>query len=80
MCKFKLPWVMHIKITIVVVKLVSHRVEGFKMEQKTAIKLCAKLNKTATETFEALRNAHGEECLSRTSVFERHKKFKEARE
>jgi transposase len=27
-----------------------------------------------------LKNAYGEECLSRTSVFEWHKKFKEGRE
>jgi hypothetical protein len=34
--------------------------------------------KTATETFEMLKSAYGEECLSRTSVFEWHKRFKEA--
>jgi hypothetical protein len=35
---------------------------------------------TATETFETLESAYGEECLSRTSVFEWHKRFKEGRQ
>jgi hypothetical protein len=47
------------------------------MEQRAAIKLCVKLKKTATETFEMLKIMHSEECLSRTSVFEWHKRFKE---
>jgi hypothetical protein len=50
------------------------------MEQKAAIKFCVKLTKTATETFEMLKNAYSEECLSRTSVFECHKRFKEGRD
>jgi hypothetical protein len=49
------------------------------MEQRAAIKFCVKLKKTATETFEMLKSAYGEECLSRTSMFERHKRFKEGR-
>jgi transposase len=49
-------------------------------EQKVAIKFSAKLQKRAIETFEMLRSAYGEECLSRTSVFEWHKRFKEGRE
>jgi hypothetical protein len=35
------------------------------MEQRVAIKFCVKLNKTAIETFEILKSAYGEECLSR---------------
>jgi hypothetical protein len=46
------------------------------MEQRAAIKFCVKLKKTATETFDMWKNAYGEECLSRTSVFEWHKTFK----
>jgi hypothetical protein len=45
------------------------------MEQRAAIKFCVKLKKTATETFEMLKNMHGEECLSRVRVFEWHKRF-----
>jgi hypothetical protein len=33
------------------------------MEQRAAIKFCVTLKKTATETFEMLKNAYGEECL-----------------
>jgi hypothetical protein len=50
------------------------------MEQRTPIKFCVKLKKAATETFEMLRNAYGEECLSRTSMFEWHQRFKERRD
>jgi hypothetical protein len=46
------------------------------MEQRAAIKFCVKFQKTATEMFEILKNAYSEECLSRTSVFEWHKRFK----
>jgi hypothetical protein len=52
-------------------------VEGFKMEQRAAMKFCVKLKKTATETFEMLKNEYSKECLSRTSVFKWHKSFKE---
>jgi hypothetical protein len=47
------------------------------MEDRAAIKFCVKLKKTATKTFEMLKSAYGEEYLSRTSVFEWHKRFKE---
>jgi hypothetical protein len=33
------------------------RVEGFEIEERAAIKFCVKLNKTATETSEMLKNA-----------------------
>jgi hypothetical protein len=44
------------------------------------IKFCVKLKKNATETFEMLESAYGDECLSRTGVSEWHKRFKEGRE
>jgi hypothetical protein len=47
------------------------------MEQRAAIKFFVKLKKTANETFEMLKSAYGEECLSRTGVFEWHKRFEE---
>jgi hypothetical protein len=56
------------RITIVLVKLVFCHAEGFKMEQRAAIKFFVRLKKTATETFEMLKSAYGEDCLSRTSV------------
>jgi hypothetical protein len=51
----------------------SHRVEGFKMEQRAAMKFCVKLKKTVIETFELLKSGYCEECLHRTSVSEWHK-------
>jgi hypothetical protein len=50
------------------------------VEQRAVVKFCAKLKKTATETFEILKSACAEECLPRTRVFERNKGFKEGRE
>jgi hypothetical protein len=47
------------------------------MKQRAAVKYCVKLKKTATSTFEMLKSVYGEECLSRTSVFGWHKRFKE---
>jgi hypothetical protein len=48
------------------------------MEQRAASNFCVKLKKTATRTSEMLKRAYGEECLSRTSVFQLHKLYIEA--
>jgi hypothetical protein len=40
MCKFELVWLMHMMITIILVKLVFRIIEGFKMERRPKIKLC----------------------------------------
>jgi hypothetical protein len=45
---------------------------------RAAIKFCVKLKETAKETFEMLKSTYVEEWLSRTSVIEWHKMFKEA--
>ena len=51
------------------------------LEERYAIKLCFKLGKNdATETYGMLQTASGESCMNRASVFEWHKRFKEARE
>jgi hypothetical protein len=44
-------------------------------EQRVWIKCCIKLKKNVTETSEILKSAYGEDFLSRTSVFELHKKL-----
>jgi hypothetical protein len=49
------------------------------MQHREAIKFSVKLKKMATEKFEMLKSAYGEEYLSRTSVLEWHKRFKEGR-
>ena len=41
-------------------------------EQRVNIKFCVKLGKTATETLQLLRDAYGDEALSRARVFEWH--------
>ena len=45
-----------------------------------AIKFCFKLGKNATETYGMLQTAFGSSCMNWTSVFVRHKRFKEGRE
>ena len=49
-------------------------------EEWYAIKLCFKLGKNATEMYGMLQTAFRPSCMSRASVFEWHKRFKEGRE
>ena len=51
-----------------------------KSEQRVNIKFLVKLKKSATETFQLLTEAYGEDCMSRARVFEWHKRFSEGRE
>ena len=51
-----------------------------RVEERYAIKLCFKLGKTATETYGMLQTAFGAPCMNWASVFEWHKRFKEAKE
>ena len=48
--------------------------------ERYAIKLCFKLGKNATETYEKLQTVFGASCMNRASVFEWNKRFKEGRE
>ena len=50
------------------------------LEERYAIKLCFKLRKKATETYELLQTAFGASCMNRASVFEWYNRFKEGRE
>ena len=50
------------------------------LDERYAIKLSFKLGKNATETYGMLQAAFGASCMNRASVFEWHKRFKEARE
>ena len=47
------------------------------VEQRVNIKFLTKLGKSATETYNLLTEVYGDQCLSRTHVFEWFKKFKE---
>ena len=50
------------------------------LEERYAIKFCFKLGKNATEMYRILQTAFRPSCMNRVSVFEWHKRFKEARE
>jgi hypothetical protein len=51
-----------------------------KSEQRINVKFLVKLKKSATETFQLLTEAYGEDCMTRPGVFEWHKRFSEGRE
>jgi len=46
------------------------------MEQRINVKFCVKLGKSATETYDLLKKVYGDQCLSRTQIFEWFKRFK----
>jgi hypothetical protein len=50
------------------------------MEQRTAIKFCFILRKSASETYELLQKAYGSDSLSRSTIFEWFKQFREGRD
>ena len=51
------------------------------LEERYAIKFCFKLGQNdATETYGMFETAFRPSCMNRASVFEWHKRFKEARE
>ena len=47
--------------------------------QRICIKFCFKIGKTATETYQLLQQAYGEEAMGRTQVFDGFRCFKEGR-
>lgn len=50
------------------------------LEQGYAIQFCVKLGKSGTDTLAMLRQAYGDETLSKTQECRWHKAFKEGRE
>ncbi|GFV37897.1 protein GVQW3 [Trichonephila clavipes] len=50
------------------------------IEQRIVVKFHFKLGKTATETYNLLKEVYGSECLSRARVFEWSKRFKDGRQ
>jgi hypothetical protein len=50
-----------------------------KIKERVCKKFCIKLGKSATETFEMLREVFGEYSLSWTAVLEWHSRFKAGR-
>lgn len=49
-------------------------------EQRVCIKFCCKLDKSASETYRMIKEAFGEEALSRARIFEWYKRFKKGRD
>jgi len=48
-------------------------------DQRICITFCFKIGKTATETYQLLQQAFGEDAVGRTQVFEWFRRFKEGR-
>jgi hypothetical protein len=51
-----------------------------KEEQRAAIKVCCKVDFSPTKTVELIQKAYGEAALSRTTIFDWHKRFREGRD
>jgi hypothetical protein len=49
------------------------------VKQRVNVKFYVRIGKSATETYDLLKKVYGEDCLSRTHVFEWFKRFKEGR-
>jgi hypothetical protein len=47
--------------------------------ERICIKLCFKIGKTPTETYELLQQAYGEDAMGRTQVIDWYRRFKEGR-
>ena len=65
---------------IVVVTLCQCRELDVREEQRVVIKFCCKVDFSATKTVELIQKAYGDVALSRTTIFELHKRFREGRE
>ena len=48
-------------------------------EERVCIKFCVRLGKTGSETFEMLKQAFGDSCMSRSRTFECFGRFKNGR-
>ena len=64
----------------VVVTLCQCREMDVKEEQRVAIKFCCKIDFSAIKTVELIQKAYGDAALSRRTIFEWHKRFREGRE
>jgi hypothetical protein len=47
--------------------------------QMVCLKFCVRLGKTGSETFEILKHASGDSCMSRSRTFEWFRRFKNGR-
>ena len=49
-------------------------------EQRVAVKFCVKLGKSASETFNMLQTAYGDDTMKRATCFKWHARFKDGRQ
>ena len=66
-------------LSVVVTLCQCHEMD-VKEEQRVGIKFCCKINFSATKTVELIQKAYGDAALSRKTIFEWHKRFREGRE
>ena len=68
------------RLALTVVTLCQCREMDVKEEQRVAMKFCCKVDFSDTKTVELIQKAYGDAALSRTTIFEWHKRFREGRE
>jgi len=68
------------RLALTVVTLCQCREMDVKEEQRVAIKVCCKVDFSATKAVELIQKAYGDAALSRRTIFEWHKRFREGRE
>ena len=66
-------------LTVFVTLCQCREMDG-KEEQRVAIKFCCKVDFSATKTVELIQKAYGDAALSRTTIFEWYRRFREGRE
>nr|CAH7718403.1 unnamed protein product [Callosobruchus chinensis] len=70
-------------VTILMARAINYHIykeNGLKIEQRINLKFLVKLGKSPSECFQLLKEVFGDNCMSRTRVFEWHKRFSEGRE
>ena len=68
------------RLELTVVTLCQCREMDVKEEQRVAIKFCCKVDFSATKTVELVEKAYDDAAISRTTIFEWHKRFREGGE
>ena len=53
--------------------------EDLKSEMRHAIQFCVRLDESPSTTYAKMQQAYGDQCLSKSTVFEWHKRFREGR-
>ena len=63
-------------LALTVVTLCQCREMDVKEEQRVAFQFCCKVDFSGTKTVELIQKAYGDAALSRTTIFEWHKRFR----